>query len=480
MDYGIVLKTLGFLLIIEAGSMLLPLAVASCCGGPDAPAFAAASILTVAVGWGGLRCKPNSSLVSYREAFLIVVFGWLLAAAFGSLPFILAGSLSPIDAFFETVSGFTTTGITALANVELQPRGILLWRSLTHWLGGMGIIVVALAVLPALGVGSMRIFRAESPGPVPAKLVPRLDQTAKILYGIYLALTVAQILALKLVGWSWFDSTAQAFSTMGTGGFSTRSGGMAAWADPGAEWITILFMFAAGVNFSLYYSAISGKAAVLVKDSEFRLYSGVILTAALMVAINIAPLYPGQVDKIIRHSLFQTVSMGSSTAFHTINYEQWPGLSQMVLSVLMFMGGCAGSTSSALKQVRVLIIFKAIRRRLIRLIHPQAVLPIVLGDTVVDEDTVTGVLVFTLFYLVLLVAASLLLLTQGLDILTSVSAAAAALWNLGRGFGAVNLTAAYSSFNAGTKLFLTACMLLGRLEIYPVVVLLLPTFWRRA
>ncbi|HKM39836.1 MAG TPA: potassium transporter TrkG, partial [bacterium] len=267
---------------------------------------------------------------------------------------------------------------------------------------------------------------------------------------------------------------------MGTGGFSTRNGSMEAFASPSAEWITILFMFAAGVNFSLYYNLFYGRTRALVRDSEFRFYAGLMVVVTLLIAINLAPLYQGQVGKLSRDSLFQTVSMGSSTGLSTVNYHRWPGFSQLLLYLLMFMGGCAGSTSSALKQVRVVLILKAIKRKLTRLIHPQAVIPIVLGETVVSEETLNDVLVFTIFYLIVVLVVSLVLAAQGLDLLRAVSAAAAALWNLGRGFGSVELTTIYADFNLPTKFLLSVCMLLGRLEIYPIMVLLLPNFWRRS
>jgi trk system potassium uptake protein TrkH len=252
MDYGIVLRVLGFLLIIEAGAMLFPFGVAVYYGGSDIMAFSVTILITAIAGVVGLRYKSNGAAVRFREAFMIVSLGWLLASVFGSLPFILAGTLpSVVDAFFETVSGFTTTGATVITNIEIQPQGILFWRSFTQWLGGMGIIVFTLAVLPALGLGTMRIFQAESPGPSPSKLVPRVDQMAKLLYGIYIGLTLLMIVALKFSGLSWFDSFTHTFSTLGTGGFSTRNASVAAFSNPGTEWIITLFIFISGVNFSL-------------------------------------------------------------------------------------------------------------------------------------------------------------------------------------------------------------------------------------
>lgn len=481
MDYGIVLRVLGFLLIIEAGAMLFPLGVALYYGGPDIMAFVITVLLTTAAGLVGLRFKPAKGVVRYREAFLIVGLGWLLASGFGSLPFVLAGSLpSAVDAFFETVSGFTTTGATVISNIEIQPHGILFWRSLTHWLGGMGIIVFTLAVLPALGIGTMRIFQAESPGPAPTKLVPRVDQTAKLLYGIYIALTIMQMVALKISGMSWFDSATHTFATMGTGGFSTRNASVAAFANPYSEWIITLFMFISGVNFSLYYGVIHRKMGILFNDSEFRFYLGTVVAASVLIAVNIASLYQWQLGKIIRDSFFQVVSMVTTTGFTTVDYEQWPELSKMVLFLLMFMGGCAGSTGGAIKQIRVLLIIKAVKRKLKRLIHPKAVLPIVVADSPVPEETVDDILVFTLFYLLIFIVVSMLLLTQGMDMLSSTSAVAATLGNVGPGFGLVGPTTNFADLTVLTKIVLSFCMLLGRLEIYPIVALVLPSFWRKA
>jgi trk system potassium uptake protein TrkH len=481
MDYGIVLRVLGFLLIIEAGSMLLPLGVALYYGGPDIGAFAVAILVTAAAGIAGLRCKPTNGVVRYREAFMIVGLGWLLASGFGSLPFLLAGTLPSVaDAFFETVSGFTTTGATVISNIEVQPYGILFWRSFTHWLGGMGIIVFTLAVLPALGLGSMRIFQAESPGPTPTKLVPRVDQTAKLLYGIYIALTILQMIALKITGMSWFDSITHTFATMGTGGFSTRNASVGGFGNAASEWVIAIFMFAAAVNFSLYYGLIHRKWSALFKDEEFRFYGAMVVGAALLVGISIFDSYKGQLGKVVRDAFFQVVSIVTTTGFITVDYEKWPELSKMILFFLIFVGGCAGSTGGGLKQVRILLIFKAIKRKLYKLMHPKAVIPIVLGDSPVPEETVDDVLVFTLFYLLIFAVMSMLLLTQGLDAVSSMSAVAATMGNVGPGFGLVGPTTSYADLTTLTKIMLSICMLLGRLEIFPLVALAMPNFWRKA
>jgi len=445
----------------------------------DASSFVIAIIITVLVGCMGLLFKPPKKVIRYRDAFMIVTLGWLLISIFGAIPFYLQGSTSSfVDAFFETVSGFTTTGASVITDIEGQPHGILFWRSFTHWLGGMGILVFALALLPAIGVGTIHLFKAESPGPTPGRLVPRVKQTAKILYLIYTVITLIHILALVAAGMPLFDAVNHAFASLGTGGFSIRNASIGAYQNPAYEWIITLFTFIAGVNFSLYYEALRGNIKTLFRDREFQMYSLVVITAIILIALNIYPLYHGNLSKAVRDSSFQVVTIITTTGYSTLDYEIWPDFSKAILVILMFFGGCAGSTGGGIKHIRILLAFKYVKREFYRMIHPKAVVPIKIGNKTVPEEVIQHAMGFILVYLAIFVISSLLLLTQGMDTISSFSAVAATLGNIGPGFGMVGPAMNYAGLTVFSKLVLSACMILGRLEIYTVLVLLSPAFWK--
>lgn len=479
MDFGIILKVLGVLLIIESAFMLPSVGLSLFYGENDTYAFIITICITVVVGLIGSRFKPQKGIVRYREGFMIVGLGWILASAFGALPFMFAGVFdSFIDAFFETVSGFTTTGATVIRDVEVLPHGILFWRSFTHWLGGMGILVFTLALLPAMGLSTIQIFKAESPGPTPDKLAPKLKQTAKFLYGIYILFTLIQIIFLKLAGMSWFDATNHSFATLGTGGFSTRNASIGAFQNPTIDWITIFFMFAAGINFSLYYDVIHGNFKTLLRDREFQFYSFVIFLAVVFITVNVNELFDHNLIESIRQSAFQVTSLITTTGYATVDYEVWPDFSKMILFLLMFIGGCSGSTGGAIKNIRILLVFKIIKRELYKLIHPKAVIAVKVGNKAVPEEVLQNVVGFVLLYILIFVGVSIVLLTQGMDLLSSTSAVAATLGNIGPGFGLVGPAMNYAHLTGFTKLLLTACMILGRLEIYTILILVIPAFWR--
>lgn len=483
MDFGIVLRVLGLLLLIESGSMLPSFGVALYYRQGDSKALLLSIVLTLAAGLvlsiAG-RFNKKRGMVRYKEGFLIVGLGWILASLFGALPFYLSGSIpSYIDAFFETVSGFTTTGATILTDVEAMTKGLLFWRSFTHWLGGMGILVFAMALLPALGVGSLQIFKAETTGPTTDKLTPKIGQTAKMLYLVYLLITVAQIFTLKIAGMSLYDSLIHSFGTVGTGGFSNYNASVGHFQKPAYEWIITIFMFVSGVNFSLYYDVLHGNIRTLLKDREFRLYTFLVLIAIAMIAININNTVYHDAGDSIRQSSFHVLSITSTSGFAAADFDLWPDFSKMILLLLMFFGACAGSTAGGIKIIRLLLVFKIIRKELYRLIHPKAVIATRIGDKTISDETLHNTAGFLFLYLAIFLVSTIILLAQGIDMLSSVSAVATALNNVGPGLGLVGPTRNFSILSDFSKGLLSVLMLLGRLEIHTLFILISPGFWKR-
>jgi len=478
MDFGIVSKTLGKLLIVESAFLFFPLTVSLYYKGGDTRAFILTIIITAIAGFILNMHKSKKGIVRYREGFMIVSLGWLLVSIFGAFPFLIAGTFDTfINAFFETVSGFTTTGATVLTNIEMQPHGILFWRAFTHWLGGMGILVFTLALIPTMGLSNLNILKAESPGPTPSKLVPKIAKTAQLLYIIYFTLTVAEVIALKIAGMSLFDAVTHTFATMGTGGFSTKNLSIGAYAMPSYEWIIIGFMILAGANFSLYYSVLVGNIKTLFKDREFQFFIAVILISTVLITINITSAWD-DLALTFRQASFQVASIISTTGFTSLDYSIWPPFSKMILFVLMFFGGCAGSTGGAIKQVRILVIFKYVKRELQKLIHPNSVISIRMGGKVIPENVVQNIVGFVLIYMLLFVGFSVILVTQNLDLVSSTSAVAATLGNVGPGFGVVGPAMNYNGLTVLTKYVLSLAMILGRLEIFTVLIIFTPFFWQ--
>jgi len=478
-DFGVVLRVSSLLLIVEAAAMIPSLGIAAYYGEGDLTAFLISIAVTLAAGLMGYWHTGRRGFVRYREGFMIVGVGWLLASAFGMLPFLLYGTFdSVIDAFFEAVSGFTTTGATVLQDIESQPHGILFWRAMTHWLGGMGILVLALAILPAVGLGTFQIFKSESPGPTPGKLVPRVGRTAQILYTIYVVLTLLQVIALRFAGMNWFDAVTHSFATMGTGGFSTKNASIGGFANPAAEWVISLFMLLASINFSLYYELLTGNAKPLVRDGELRLFITIVVISILFVTVNIRGLYESM-GEALQDAVFHVLSIASTSGFVAADYHRWPEFSRTIIFFLTFLGACAGSTGGGGKHIRLLIVLKYVRRTLYRLIHPQAVIPLRVNGRSVSEEVVQNVSGFLMVYGLLFVSFTLILLTQNMDLISSSSAVATALSNVGPGFGVVGPNTNFASLTDLSKLLLSAAMILGRLEIFTILVLLVPAFWRR-
>lgn len=435
----------------------------------------------VALGGGWLleRATQTEQDIRLREGFLVVSLVWLLVAFLGALPFVLWGALSPVDAYFEAMSGFTTTGATVIAHVEELPRSLLLWRAFTQWLGGMGIIVLAVAILSKLGVGGTQLMDAEAPGPTLERLTPRIRETARLLWGVYVGLTLLNILLLMACGLSWFDATAHAFTTLSTGGFSTRDAGFTALPAM-AQWVTILFMTIGGLNFALLYRALLRRqGAALLQETETRFYLGLLLGATLLLWLHV-----GAGWENLRHSAFQATSIMTTTGYASVDFERWAPLGKMVLLLLMFLGGCSGSTAGSIKVIRTWLVLRFIVREIQKVIHPRLVRPIRVSGRVVSEETVRAVAVFSIFYITIFVLGSLLLLTdaarRGLDlsILEAASAVAATLGNVGPGFGMVGPMSTYADLPTTSKALLVLLMWAGRLEIFPVIVLFARSYWK--
>ncbi len=466
-------------------------------------------------------CRIDKDKQGIREGYAIVTIGWIIFALMGSIPFFfhfLAQSgqiglsavfLSFTDAFFEIMSGFTTTGSTILTSIETLPDSLLFWRSLTHWLGGMGIITLALAIFPAMGVSGYQMFRGEIPGPTADRLRPRLAQTAAILWGVYALLSGAQTVLLLLGGMPLFDSLCHTFGTMATGGFSTRDASIGAYNSPYFEWVIIIFMYLAGVNFLLHFNVLRGKWRQALLNREFLFYTGMILITTLFLSgiLYTGSLKPSDqsyqhfrsdkpsaevfdsnrgkeaekydgVHDCVRTSLFQVVAITTTTGYATADFDLWPDVGRFTLLLLMFIGGCAGSTGGGMKQVRVLILIKAGWRELRRLTRPRLIAPLRMGGVTVEEDKIANIAAFFILFILLFVAASLLMTMFVPDLLTSISATAACINNIGPGLNGVGAIENYGWIPIPGKWILIACMLLGRLEIFTVLIVFRPSFWK--
>ncbi|MDT8443385.1 MAG: TrkH family potassium uptake protein [Desulfuromonadales bacterium] len=480
MNITLTLRILGALLLSLAIALLFPVPFSWFYGDGAASAFILSSVISAACGGLLFNLFRSESDLSVREGFAVVTFGWTLFALFGALPFVLSGAIpSYLDAFFETMSGFTTTGSTILTDIEVLPPSVLLWRSLTQWLGGMGIIVLSLAILPMLGVGGMQLFKAEVPGPTTDRLKPRIQDTAKLLWGVYVLLTGVEILLLMAGGMSFFDSLNHSFTTMATGGFSTRNASIAAYGSAYIEWVITLFMFLAGINFSLHYLALRGKIGDFIRNEELRFYSGLVLFGTISITLlNMGSTYPDFLDNL-RFSAFQVVSIMTTTGFGTADYELWPVLCQYLLVFAMFIGGCAGSTGGGMKVARILLLFKHAHVQVFRLIHPRAVRLVKLGARPVDKEVMQSILGFFALYLGVFVAASFIMAGVGMDLPSAGASVIATLSNIGPGLGSVGPVDNFAHVPAFGKLVLAFCMLLGRLELFTVLVLVFPSFWRK-
>lgn len=494
-----VFGVLGALVAFLGASLLLPMIVGLIYDEEVWRSFGITALIALAAGlpaWYFL--KPDREL-GIREGFLIVALAWLVISLIGALPFTMSGAIpSYTDAFFETMAGVTTTGATILGGggnpmIEDIPKALLFWRSLAHWLGGMGIIVLTLAILPMLGVGGMQLFKAEVPGPTADKFTPRVKETAKRLWLVYAGITLLEILAL-LPAMNLFDAVNHAFATMATGGFSTKNGSIADFNSPYVEWVITLFMFLAGMNFVLHYRLLRGKRITVFRDEEMWLYTGICVGSTLLTALAIwkptgSLLYSagfadaatgyGSFFDALRYGAFQTVSIITTTGFGTADYEIWPPLATVIIFGLFFAGGMAGSTGGGIKIIRHLLLIKNTLKEFRQLVHPRAMLPLRLNGAIVGEDVMRNVLTFFVMYIAATGIGTFVMALLGLDLLTALTGTMSCLGNVGPGFGTLGPTENYAHIPDPGKWVFSLLMMAGRLEIFTVILLLLPVFWKR-
>lgn len=480
MNYAMVLKKLGALLICEALAIIPSLIVSLIYRDGDSLAFLYTICLLLVVGSTTLVIKPKNKGLYARDGFAIAAIGWILLSFFGALPFYFSGAIpSLVDSFFETSSGFTTTGSSILQDIEALSNSMLFWRSFTHWIGGMGILLLVIAILPAVGGGNLQIMKAESPGPSPGKLVPKVRQTAKLLYGIYFAITIVEIVLLKIAGMPLLDSFIHSFGSVGTGGFSNKGMSVGAYNNISIEIIITVFTFICGANFALYYQLFKGNIKDFFKDEELRLYTLIVVISTLFITFNINGSIFKSFGESLRHSSFQVVTIITTTGYSSTDFNTWPTFSKMILFILMFIGGCAGSTAGSIKNIRILLLFKAVKRDFMKIIHPRAVYQVRVGGKTVNEQILTEVLGFFFLFLMIFCGAVLIISFEGKDFITTISSVATTLGNVGPGFGLVGPMGNFSEFSVLSKLTLSLCMIAGRLEIYPILLLAFPKFWTK-
>ncbi len=481
LNIKLIIKILGFLLIIEGFSMLVAMAVALLYHGPDVITLLQTSAICMTTGGIAVfLTRKARKTISKNDGFLIVSLVWIVFSFFGSLPFMIDGSIPNItDAFFETMSGFTTTGASILNDIEALPHGILFWRSMTQWLGGMGIIVLSLAVLPVFGIGGMQLFAAEVPGPVTDKLNPKISQTAKNLWAIYVLFTLMETILLWMGGMDLFDAVNHSFTTMATGGYSTKQASVAYWDSPYIQDVITLFMFIAGANFTLSYSALTGKFERVYKDEEFKYYLlfaigfTAIIFSGLLITTGLG------IEHVFRNSLFQVISIMTTTGYATTDYMLWSPVLTYILFALFFFGGCAGSTGGSIKIMRIVVLMKNSYYELRRMLHSSAVIPVRLNGRAVSDQIITNVLAFFMIYILIFFFSSVLLTIVEPDLESAMGAVATSLGNIGPGLGDFGPANNFYELHPAGKWLLSLLMLLGRLELFTVLVLFSPAFWKK-
>ena len=483
MNYRMIFNTAGKVLRVEALLMALPLVVSLIYGEwQTAYGFIIAALAAFVVGYILVYlCKPKNQFMYAKEGLVTVAIAWIVVSVFGALPFTISGEISSyIDALFETVSGFTTTGASILTDVESMSHGCLMWRSFAHWIGGMGVLVFILAITSKSPDRSMHILRAEMPGPIIDKVVPRAKDTTLILYIIYSVMTAIMVILLLCGGMDLFESLVHAFGTAGAGGFSIKADGLAGYSAY-HQWVIAIGMLCFGVNFNLYYLIIIGKVAGFFKSRELLVYVGIVFSAVVIICFNIYDIY-GSFAETLRHSVFQTSSIITTSGFSTVDFNNWPTLSKIVLVTLMFIGGCAGSTAGGLKVSRLIIVVKKIGNDLKKVLHPRTANIVKFEGKRLDDATLNGVSSYTLVYIVLFFAIFFLLsfdtgIPTNVAMETNFTAAAACFNNVGPGLSLVGPMGSDACYSPISKIILTIAMLLGRLEIYPLLLTLTPTTW---
>lgn len=483
MNIKLIFKVISILLAVVAAAQIPSLLWAFYFGETDMAANFGISISTamlVAI-FIYLCCRRlRHNRLSLKDSFILVASLWLVSTVAGSVPFYLSGvTASPADAFFETMSGLSTTGATVFGDVESFPKSLLFWRSTTHFMGGMGIVILTVAIFPLIGIGTVNMTKAETTGPSTQKIMPKIAETARILWYIYIILTFGEMLLLKFAGMPWFDAITHSMGTVSTGGFSIRNEGISSYNSLPIDLIMTLFMFAGGVNFVLYYRLITGNTKVLRNNTEFKVYTSVFIAATLIIA---ASLYGGNhyslVDSL-RHGSFQAISIMTTSGFSSADYADWPATARIVLLILMFSGGCAGSTSGGIKIIRHTIVFRQFFTEFKQLLRPKGVFILRDNDTTIKQSTTLSVTSFILLYITVTALSALIISTGGYDFVTSVSAAISTIGNVGPGFGMISPMENYGFFSSGIKFFLSFLMLAGRLELYTILILFTGAFRRR-
>ena len=495
LNFKLVYRFLGITAILNGLFMWLALPFSLYYNEPAKYGILNAGIITIAIGFLLFFFnKPTHKNIQKKEGYLIVTLGWLTLSFTGMLPYLLSGSIPGVtNAFFETISGYSTTGSSILTDIESMPKGILFWRSATHWIGGMGIIVLTIAILPMLGIGGMQLFMAEAPGPSADKLHPRITDTAKRLWLIYVLLTFVEFILLKVAGMTWFDAINHAMATVSTGGFSTKNNSVAYWnGNPMIQYIILFFMFIAGTNFVLTYFALKGKLKKVIQSEEFKYYLFGVLGISTLVAVMIVffqdptlqttvahPKVYGTAESAIRHSLFSVISVVTTTGFVSADFTTWSFFVTAIFFSLFFLGGSAGSTSGGVKIVRHIILLKNSFLEFKKTLHPNAIIPVRYDGKAVSQTIVFNILSFFVLYMLLFIVGTVILACLGLDITSALGACASSLGNIGPAIGSVSPVDNFNHLSIGAKWFCSFLMLVGRLELFTVLILLTPFFWRK-
>ena len=477
MNYSMILYILGHLLKVESIFLLLPSVTGLIYRETEGRSFFAVALLTFVLGSLMTLKQPKSRHLYTKDGSVTVALGWIVLSIFGALPFVLCGDIPfYVDALFETISGFTTTGSSILNDVEALSHASLMWRSFTHWVGGMGVFVLILSLLPLLGGSTMQLMKAESPGPSVDKFVPKVKDTAKLLYSIYIVITLAQILCLLLSGMPLFDTLTLTFGTVGTGGFGVKNDSLASYTALQQNIITV-FMLISGINYSAYFLIISKKIGEALRMEEVRWYLGIVLASVAVITLNTLPLYSG-ISETLRHAFFQVGSIVTTTGFSSTDFNLWPELSKTILVLLMIMGACAGSTAGGFKISRLLILLKSIKIELSGMIHPHEVKKIRMDEHVVKPEVLRSAHVYLIIYWSFFLLSVLLISIDNFDFTTNFTAVAATFNNIGPGLNGVGPVSNFSCYSVFSKFVLMAGMLVGRLELYPIIIFMMPSTWK--
>lgn len=480
MKFAQVLNILGLIIVMIGAAMIPSWGIAVFYKESYQWSWLGLIVLTSLLGFICYFRTPKQHEIGYKEGLCIVGLSWLILAGVGAFPYLFSQALTHyIDAFFESMSGFSTTGATVITDIEALPRSILFWRSFTHWIGGMGVIVLSISILPLLGAGGSQLFRVETTGPSTDKLTPKIGATASILWKVYILFTLVQVTLLYWGDMPIFDAFCHTFGTIATGGFSTKTMSIGYYNSWYVEMITIVFMVIGGVNFSLHYRFLRGDIKSYWKNSECRFFIGFLLGASALVIWDISIHFYGDWVQGFRHGLFQTVTIMTTTGFGTADFDQWPSFSKFILFVLMLVGGSAGSTAGGMKCMRILLLIKYGMREIRRLVFPRAVFPIKVDGVAVDKKTVQNALGFMIISFIVFMTATLVMTISGLDLISAISSVVASLWSIGPGFGLVGPSQNYAEVSALGKFILSLCMVMGRLEFYTIIVLFSPALWKK-